>query len=166
MAEVDEHDTANGVENGSEEGDEVVKTNGHEDNDADEENNEDGVGTVNLESEVNSEIVNNDDEDTTLSKTDIITVDDKGDDAPSKTITDAVFFANISEEEKQYYENKAPSQASLETMTIQCTACWKQVHILIITTPLWETFVCTQIVSKYVGGLIRIRLDTCVNVSS
>ena len=99
MAEVDDHDTANGVEIGAEEGDDVVKTNGLEDND----------------------------EDTTLSKTDIITVDDRGDDAPSKTITDAVFFANISEEEKQYYEKKAPSQASLETMTIQCTACWKQV---------------------------------------
>lgn len=127
MAEVDEHDTANGVENGAEESDEVAKSNGHEINDADEENNEDGVDTVNLESEV-SEIVNEDDEDTTLSKTDIITVDDKGDDAPSKTITDAVFFANISEEEKEYYENKAPSQASLETMTIQCTACWKQVN--------------------------------------
>ena len=65
MAEVDEHDTANGVENGAEESDEVAKSNGHESNDADEENNEDGVDTVNLESEV-SEIVNEDDEDTTL----------------------------------------------------------------------------------------------------
>ena len=129
MAETDEHETSNSVENGAEESDEVVKSNGHDSNDADEENNEDGVETVNLESEVSETVNEDDNEDTTLSKTDdIITVDDKGEDAPSKTITDAVFFANISEEEKKYYENKAPSQASLETMNIQCTACWKQVN--------------------------------------
>ena len=132
MAEADDHETASGVENGSEESEDVVKSNGdHENNDEDgktqdEENNEDAVETVNPASEV-SEIVN-DDEDTNLSKSDVITVDDKGEDVPSKTITDAVFFANISEEEKKYYESKVPSQGSLETLTIQCTACWKQVN--------------------------------------
>jgi len=130
MAEVEEHETVDGVETATEEGGEISKSNGHENNDAektqDAENNEDEAETVNPTSEL-SEIVN-DDEDTNLSKSDVITVDDKGEDAPSKTITDAVFFANISEEEKKYYESKAPSQGSLETSTIQCTACWKQVN--------------------------------------
>ena len=130
MAEVEEHETVDGVETATEEGGDIAKSNGHENNDAektqDAENNEDEAETVNPTSEL-SEIVN-DDEDTNLSKSDVITVDDKGEDAPSKTITDAVFFANISEEEKKYYESKAPSQGSLETSTIQCTACWKQVN--------------------------------------
>ena len=58
---------------------------------------------------------------------DVITVDDKGEDIPSKTVPDTVFFDSVSEEEKKYYEEKSPSQQSLETMSIQCTACWKQV---------------------------------------
>ena len=130
MAEVDEHETTNGVETATEESDEINKSNGHENNDGenklDEENNEDEVETVNLSSEVSETVTY--DEDTNLSKSDIITVEDKGEDAPSKTISDAVFFANISEEEKKYYESKAPSQGSLETSTIQCTSCWKQVN--------------------------------------
>ena len=59
---------------------------------------------------------------------DVITVDDKGEDIPSKTVPDTVFFDSVSEEEKKYYEEKSPSQQSLETMSIQCTACWKQVY--------------------------------------
>ena len=130
MAEVDEHETTNGVETASEQSGEINKSNGHEDNEGenklDEENSVEEVETLNLSSEVSETVTY--DEDTNLSKSDVITVEDKGEDAPSKTITDAAFFANISEEEKKYYESKAPSQGSLETSTIQCTACWKQVN--------------------------------------
>ena len=74
-----------------------------------------------------------DDEDCNANTTDVITVDDKGDDnVPSKTIPDSVFYENVSDEEKQYYEDKAPSQDSLENKIITCSACNKQVnhHIL------------------------------------
>ena len=140
----DEHyesETVNGLENGSKEDSETV--NGDDGNTQEEGNSEEAetlngddgntlekgnseeVETVTEPSEV-CEIVN-EDEDTSLSRSDVITVEDKGEDAPSKTISDAVFFANISEEERSFYETKSPSQGSLETMNIQCTACWKQV---------------------------------------
>ena len=120
--EHDESETVNGLENGSKEDSETV--NG-DDGNTQEEGNSEEVETVTEPSEV-CEIVN-EDEDTSLSRSDVITVEDKGEDAPSKTISDAVFFANISEEERSFYETKSPSQGSLETMNIQCTACWKQV---------------------------------------
>ena len=98
------------------------------------------------------------DEESNMSKPevgDVITVDDKGEDIPSKTIPDNVFFENVSEEEKKFYEDKCPSQQSLETMNIQCTACWKQVnhHIMnsVMRHPVLGVAICRQCRDFYDG---------------
>jgi len=64
-----------------------------------------------------------------LDTSEVITVDDTNDgDIPSKTVPDVVFYENVTEEEKKYYEENGPTMDSVETMNIQCTACWKQVN--------------------------------------
>ena len=115
-------DKVNGVKDDAE-GDEE---NGEENGNEKDEENDDGPEEKSDICEVIDEA-----EDSNQSKLDstgdVITVDDKGEDIPSKTVPDTVFFDSVSEEEKKYYEEKSPSQQSLETMSIQCTACWKQV---------------------------------------
>jgi len=105
------------------------KENGETDSHKDDEKQSDDSEKQNDEEDI-CEVI---DEESNMSKAeagDVITVDDKGEDIPSKTIPDTVFFENVSEEEKKFYEDKCPSQQSLETMNIQCTACWKQVRLL------------------------------------
>merc|ERR1712168_724811 len=64
-----------------------------------------------------------------LDTSEVITVDDTNDgDVPSKTVPDVVFFDSVSDEEKKFYEENGPTVDSVETMNIQCTACWKQVN--------------------------------------
>lgn len=64
-----------------------------------------------------------------LDTSEVITVDDTNDgDVPSKTVPDVVFYDNVTEEEKKYYDENGPTMDSVETMNIQCTACWKQVN--------------------------------------
>jgi len=58
----------------------------------------------------------------------IITVDDNGEDIKKTTISDQEFYANVSEEEKKYYEEHAPDPDSVEDMNIHCTACNDQVN--------------------------------------
>ena len=45
-----------------------------------------------------------------------------------KTVPDAEFFEGVSEEEKQFYAKSGVDPETVEEMSIQCTACWKQVH--------------------------------------
>lgn len=68
-----------------------------------------------------------------LDTSEVITVDDSNDgNVPSKTVPDVVFYDNVSEEEKKFYEENGPTVESVEKMNIQCTACWKQVNHLIM----------------------------------
>merc|ERR1711892_1374612 len=69
------------------------------------------------------------DDSNNLDTSEVITVDDTNDgDIPSKTVPDVVFYDNVTEEEKKFYEENGPTVESVETMNIQCTACWKQVN--------------------------------------
>jgi len=64
-----------------------------------------------------------------LDKTDVITVEDNGEDLPTKkVISDEEFYDAVSEEEKAYYKDKAPDPDSVEQMNIHCTACGEQVN--------------------------------------
>jgi len=46
----------------------------------------------------------------------------------SKTISDAIFFENISQDEKDFYAEEGQKPEDIGEMSIQCTACWKQVN--------------------------------------
>jgi len=64
-----------------------------------------------------------------LDKSDIITVEDNGEDfAVKKTISDTEFYDAVSEEEKAYYKANAPDPDSVEDMNVHCTACGEQVN--------------------------------------
>ena len=97
------------------------------------------------------------DEELSMSQaSDVITVEDVGDNAiPSKTIPDVVFFDSVSEEEKNYYEEHSPSQSKLETININCTACWKQVnhHVMnnLVRHPVLGVAVCRHCRDFYEG---------------
>ena len=97
------------------------------------------------------------DEESNISQSgDVITVEDTGENAlPSKTIPDAVFFASVSEEEKQYYEDNSLSQAKLETFNVRCTACWKQVnhHVMnsVMRHPVLGVAICRYCRDFYEG---------------
>jgi len=91
-----------------------------------------------------------------LDTSEVITVDDTNDgDVPSKTVPDVVFFDSVSDEEKQFYEENGPTVDSVETMNIQCTACWKQVnhHVMnnIMRHPLLGVAVCRNCRYFYEG---------------
>ena len=43
---------------------------------------------------------------------------------------DHEFFNNVSQEEKDFYDEEGVDPADIEDMTIQCTACWKQVSVI------------------------------------
>jgi hypothetical protein len=45
-------------------------------------------------------------------------------------VSDADFFAGVSEEEKEYYRQHRLSPDQVEVLKVQCTACWKQVSKL------------------------------------
>ena len=62
---------------------------------------------------------------------DVVTLDDEGA-VPDKTIPDSVFFENVSDEEKQYYEDNPISPDKIELLKVQCTACFKQVQLITI----------------------------------
>ena len=62
---------------------------------------------------------------------DVVTLDDEGA-VPVKTIPDSVFFENVSDEEKQYYEDNPISPDKIELLKVQCTACFKQVQLITI----------------------------------
>ena len=58
----------------------------------------------------------------------VVTLEDDGGDAvPSVTVPDVVFFDNVSEEEKKFFEDNMISADKVEDMKVQCTACFKQV---------------------------------------
>ena len=63
----------------------------------------------------------------------VVTLDDEGA-VPVKTIPDSVFFENVSDEEKQYYEDNPISPDKIELLKVQCTACFKQVQLIRINT--------------------------------
>jgi len=91
-----------------------------------------------------------------LDTSEVITVDDTNDgDVPSKTVPDVVFFDSVSDEEKKFYEENGPTVDSVETMNIQCTACWKQVnhHVMnnIMRHPLLGVAVCRNCRYFYEG---------------
>lgn len=46
----------------------------------------------------------------------------------SKTISDSIFFENISQDEKDFYSEEGQKAEDIGEMSIQCTACWKQVN--------------------------------------
>ena len=69
---------------------------------------------------------------------DVVTLDDEGA-VPVKTIPDSVFFENVSDEEKQYYEDNPISPDKIELLKVQCTACFKQVQSIKINTCLQGT---------------------------
>ena len=69
---------------------------------------------------------------------DVVTLDDEGA-VPVKTIPDSVFFENVSNEEKQYYEDNPISPDKIELLKVQCTACFKQVQLNRINTCLQGT---------------------------
>ena len=69
---------------------------------------------------------------------DVVTLDDEGA-VPVKTIPDSVFFENVSNEEKQYYEDNPISPDKIELLKVQCTACFKQVQLIRINTCLQGT---------------------------
>ena len=69
---------------------------------------------------------------------DVVTLDDEGA-VPVKTIPDSVFFENVSDEEKQYYEDNPISPDKIELLKVQCTACFKQVQSIRINTCLQGT---------------------------
>ena len=69
---------------------------------------------------------------------DVVTLDDEGA-VPVKTIPDSVFFENVSDEEKQYYEDNPISPDKIELLKVQCTACFKQVQLIRINTCLQGT---------------------------
>ena len=64
---------------------------------------------------------------------DVVTLDDEGA-VPVKTIPDSVFFENVSDEEKQYYEDNPISPDKIELLKVQCTACFKQVQLITINS--------------------------------
>ena len=64
---------------------------------------------------------------------DVVTLDDEGA-VPVKTIPDSVFFENVSDEEKQYYEDNNISPDKIELLKVQCTACFKQVQLITINS--------------------------------
>lgn len=107
--------------------------------------------------ESNEEVCEIIDEESSVSQaSDVITVEDAGDNAiPSKTVPDVVFFDSVSEEEKKYYEDNAPSQSKLETLNINCTACWKQVnhHVMnnIMRHPVLGVAICRHCRDFYEG---------------
>ena len=68
----------------------------------------------------------------------VVTLDDEGA-VPVKTIPDSVFFENVSNEEKQYYEDNPISPDKIELLKVQCTACFKQVQLNRIITCLQGT---------------------------
>ena len=68
----------------------------------------------------------------------VVTLDDEGA-VPVKTIPDSVFFENVSDEEKQYYEDNPISPDKIELLKVQCTACFKQVQLIRINTCLQGT---------------------------
>jgi len=92
------------------------------------------VGKVHDKAENEIDINGDKDEELDNSKVDldksdsIITVEDNGDDIKKTTISDEEFYANVSEEEKKYYEEHAPDPDSVEDMNIHCTACNDQVN--------------------------------------
>ena len=169
MSDTEDHENQNGetVEEKEEDNEDAkaedeseknVILNGDHVSDKGDDNNDDGI--------VNDDKVEKDDKDvcevvddneaSNMDRSDIITVEDKGEDnLPSKTISDVVFFDSVSEEEKQYYEEKAPSQQSLETMNINCTACWKQVNHHLVNTvmrhPILGVAVCKTCFNFYDG---------------
>jgi len=171
MSDTEEHENQNGetveekekdnedVKAEDQEGEKNVIVNGDHVSDKGDDNNDDG-GIVNGDKVENDdkdvcEVVD-DNEASNMDRSDIITVEDKGEDnLPSKTISDTVFFDSVSEEEKQYYEEKAPSQQSLETMNINCTACWKQVNHHLVNTvmrhPILGVAVCKTCFNFYDG---------------
>eukprot|EP00092_Neocalanus_flemingeri_P039757 GFUD01043296.1.p1 GENE.GFUD01043296.1~~GFUD01043296.1.p1 ORF type:complete len:610 (+),score=230.65 GFUD01043296.1:50-1879(+) len=64
-----------------------------------------------------------------LDTSEVITVEDTNEgNVPSKTVPDVVFYDKVSEEEKKFYEENGPTPESVDTMNMQCTACWKQVN--------------------------------------
>ena len=105
----------------------------------------------------NEEVCEIIDEESNVSQvSDVITVEDAGDSAiPSKTVPDVVFFDSVSEEEKKYYEENSPSQAKLETVNINCTACWKQVnhHVMnsLMRHPVLGVAICRHCRDFYEG---------------
>ena len=171
MSDTEDHENQNGetveekeednedVKAEDQEGEKNVIVNGDHVSDKGDDNNDDG-GIVNgdkVEKDDKDvcEVVD-DNEASNMDRSDIITVEDKGEDnLPSKTISDTVFFDSVSEEEKQYYEEKAPSQQSLETMNINCTACWKQVNHHLVNTvmrhPILGVAVCKTCFNFYDG---------------
>ena len=64
---------------------------------------------------------------------DVVTLDDEGA-VPVKTIPDSVFFENVSDEEKKYYEDNPISPDKIELLKVQCTACFKQVQLITINS--------------------------------
>jgi len=54
----------------------------------------------------------------------------------SKTISDAIFFENISQDEKDFYAEEGQKPEDIGEMSIQCTACWKQVNRTFSSTSL------------------------------
>jgi len=65
---------------------------------------------------------------------DVITIDDgKESDISKKTISDADFFGAVTDEEKEFYRTHRHEPDEVQLMKIQCTACWKQVRLLVIT---------------------------------
>ena len=107
--------------------------------------------------ESNEEVCEIIDEESNVSQpSDVITVEDAGDNTiPSKTVPDVVFFDSVSEEEKTYYEDNSPSQSKLETININCTACWKQVnhHVMnnIMRHPVLGVAICRYCRDFYEG---------------
>jgi len=99
---------------------------------------------------------NNCEDTSNLDTSEVITVDDTNDgDIPSKTVPDVVFYDSVSDEEKKFYEEEGPTMESVETMNIQCTACWKQVnhHVVnnIMRHPLLGVAVCRNCRYFYEG---------------
>merc|ERR1711915_467489 len=105
---------------------------------------EDGVNHDSLD---NSLRVADESINSNLDTSEVITVEDTVDDnVPCKTVPDVVFYDNVSDEEKKYYEEEGPSIESIESLNVQCTACWKQVnhHVMnnIMRHPLLGVAVC------------------------
>lgn len=87
---------------------------------------------------------------------DVVTLEDDGGKIPTVTIPDVVFFDSVSEEEKKYYEENIILPSKIESMKMQCTACFKQVNHLIANNlqrhPQLGVPICRSCINFYQDG--------------
>lgn len=132
MTETEKSKLDDSVDEGSEKGekeksgmkispfkDETVDENGDKKEDNDKSNTEDPDQGKGDEGKVEED----------LDKSDVITVEDNGEDfSTKKTVSDTEFYDAVSEEEKAFYKENAPDPDSVEDMNVHCTACGEQIN--------------------------------------